>query len=354
MTSLFCDENKLTQLNVINNTKLKKLYCNGNNITTLKLPDNNELEELYCFANNLSSIDLSACNSLKELYCNQNNIERLDVSNCRKLIELSCDRNRLTALDVSKNLELTKLYCFTNELSVLSLSTNKNLIELYCRQNKLTSLDLSENTELTTVVCSENSLNSLDVSKNTKLAELDCSVNKLDKLSVTDNGQLIAVYCFSNRIQTGEFARLLTFLADRNGSGQGEIFVIDTKDTGEQNHCLADDITKAKQKNWNIYDWQAANNNGKNPYEGEKGSSIQHTVLENSVSVYPIPARSILNIRAPYSLSGKSLTVTDASGRVVISSSVCLSYGLLDIGRLVNGIYFLRIGDEVIRFIVQK
>ncbi|MBF0977000.1 MAG: T9SS type A sorting domain-containing protein, partial [Bacteroidetes bacterium] len=133
-----------------------------------------------------------------------------------------------------------------------------------------------------------------------------------------------------------------------------EIFVIDTKDTGEQNHCLADDITKAKQKNWNIYDWQAANNNGKNPYEGEKGSSIQHTVLENSVSVYPIPARSILNIRAPYSLSGKSLTVTDASGRVVISSSSRLPEGLLDIGRLVNGIYFLRIGDEVIRFIVQK
>ena len=257
-------------------------------------------------------------------------------------------------MDVSKNVELTKLYCFTNELSVLSLSTNKNLIELYCRQNKLTSLDLSENTELTTVVCSENSLNSLDVSKNTKLAELDCSVNKLDKLSVTDNGQLMAVYCFSNRIQTGEFARLLTSLADRNGSGQGEIFVIDTKDTGEQNHCLADDITKAKQKNWNIYDWQAANNNGKNPYEGEKGSSIQHTVLENSVSVYPIPARSILNIRAPYSLSGKSLTVTDASGRVVISSSSRLPEGLLDIGRLVNGIYFLRIGDEVIRFIVQK
>ena len=356
LTSLFCDENKLTQLDVINNTKLKKLYCNGNNITTLKLPDNNELEELYCFANNLSSIDLSACNSLKELYCNQNNIERLDVSNCRKLIELSCDRNRLTALDVSKNVELAKLFCFTNDLSVLSLSTNKNLIELYCRQNKLTSLDLSENTELTTVVCSENSLNSLDVSKNTKLAELDCSVNKLDKLSVTDNGQLMSVYCFSNRIQTGEFARLLTSLADRNGSGQGEIFVIDTKDTGEQNHCLADDITKAKQKNWNIYDWQAANNNGKNPYEGEKGSSIQHTVLENSVSVYPIPARSVLSIRHPYSLSGKSLTVTDASGRVVMKTNTTSAEKemTLDVTTLYNGVYFLRIEDKIIRFVVCR
>ena len=49
-------------------TSLECLHCSYNRLTTLDLSDNTALTELYCMTNQLTSLDVSKCSSLKQLW----------------------------------------------------------------------------------------------------------------------------------------------------------------------------------------------------------------------------------------------------------------------------------------------
>lgn len=72
LTTLSCDYNELTELEVSANTKLTDLWCNNNQLTKLDVSDNTKLETLWCFSNQLESLDLSANTKLETLSCNNN------------------------------------------------------------------------------------------------------------------------------------------------------------------------------------------------------------------------------------------------------------------------------------------
>ena len=59
--------------------------------------------------------------SLTTLYCKNNQLTELDVSQNTKLAYLDCYANQLTALDVSRNTALTTLYCSDNSLTSLDI-----------------------------------------------------------------------------------------------------------------------------------------------------------------------------------------------------------------------------------------
>ena len=80
LTNLYCQYNKLTSLDLSNNTKLVELSCNANQISSLKLGKNTALKELYCEANKLTSLDLSGNMSLEVLSCYGNDMKTLDIS----------------------------------------------------------------------------------------------------------------------------------------------------------------------------------------------------------------------------------------------------------------------------------
>ena len=127
--------------------------------------------------------------SLTTLYCGGNKLTTLDLSDNTNLIYLQCKRNQLTLLDVSKNTLLTHLDCssydleyYKNQLTSLDLSNNAALEYLDCDYNQLTSLDLSNNTALESLSCSSNQLTSLDVHNNRELEHLYCRNNPLEKL----------------------------------------------------------------------------------------------------------------------------------------------------------------------------
>ncbi|MDR0303961.1 MAG: leucine-rich repeat domain-containing protein, partial [Chitinispirillales bacterium] len=106
---------------------------------------------------------------LTTLDCDYNRLTTLDVSKNTALTELYCSSNQLTTLDVSKNTALTALDCSSNQLTTLDVSKNTELGWLDCSNNQLTTLDLSKNTELIYLDCSNNQLTTLDLSKmNTK------------------------------------------------------------------------------------------------------------------------------------------------------------------------------------------
>lgn len=113
--------------------------------------------------------------SLEYLDCSYNKLTSLDVSNNTALKYLYVDENQLTSLDVSNNTALRELSCYDTQLTSLDLSNNTALEFLYCRAaNQLTSLDLSNNTALTRLTCFDTQLTSLDLSKCTKLYMLFC------------------------------------------------------------------------------------------------------------------------------------------------------------------------------------
>ena len=83
--------------------------------------------------------------TLTSINCDNNQLTALDVSKCTALIGLSCNLNKLTALNVSANTNLENLYCYNNDISSLDLSGSSRSVfeELICSNNALTYLNLS-------------------------------------------------------------------------------------------------------------------------------------------------------------------------------------------------------------------
>ena len=130
LEALICDDNKLTSLDVSNNTALGLLSLDDNQLTSLDLGNNAGLVVLNCGRNRLVSVDVSKNTALRVLSLNDNQLTSLDVSNNAALKDLSCGRNRLTKLDLSKNTLLTGVYCEGNELTKIILPT-ENLLDKF-------------------------------------------------------------------------------------------------------------------------------------------------------------------------------------------------------------------------------
>lgn len=198
LKKLNCGGNKLTELNISNNTDLEFLYCSSNELTTLDVSNNTALTKLVCTSNFLTSLDVSKNTALTELWCGFNELTSLDVSNNIALEYLLCFRNSLTSLDVSNNTALKSLHCFSNPLTSLDIKNNTGLMELWCSSTSLTSLDVSKNIALVYLDCDSNSLSDLDISKNTALTHLLCSSNALVSLDISNNKLLEDLRCYDN------------------------------------------------------------------------------------------------------------------------------------------------------------
>ena len=142
-------------------TNLINLNCKDNKLTTLDLSQNTKLQKLYCQWNELANLNLSACTELTVLDCSQNMLTSLNLSNNTKLENLDCEYNLLTVLDLSKNTELLNLFCGYNQLTVLDLSQNSEIGTLTCSGNRLTSIIMpSEVPNLDNINCYWNDLSS--------------------------------------------------------------------------------------------------------------------------------------------------------------------------------------------------
>ena len=145
-----------------------------------------DITYIWVNAKNISSLKgIELFTALTSIQCNGNQLTTLDISMNTALTSLDCFNNKLTALDVSKNTALTELWCMGNQLKALDVSKNTALTSLDCSDNQLTALDVSRNTALTSLNCSFNQLTALDVSKNTALTELECYGNNIQGKEMT-------------------------------------------------------------------------------------------------------------------------------------------------------------------------
>ena len=199
LTTLQCDYNELTALDISKNTALTNLSCVNNQLTVLDVSRNADLKRLVCFGNKLTALDVGNNTALEALHCGSNELTALDVSKNTELKELTCANNKLASLDLRKNMELAVLDCHYNGLTELDVKSNTKLTKLICFTNSLTALDVSKNPELKELSCGYNRLTSLDVKSNTKLTKLSCSSNSLTSLDVSNNTELTVMDCLNNR-----------------------------------------------------------------------------------------------------------------------------------------------------------
>lgn len=186
LTTLQCDYNELTALDISKNTALTILTCVKNQLTVLDVSRNADLKRLLCFGNKLTALDVGNNTALETLYCGSNELTALDVSKNTELKELNCANNKLASLDLRKNMELAVLDCHYNGLTELDVKSNTKLTKLICFTNSLTALDVSKNPELKELHCGYNRLTSLDVSNNTELAVMDCLNNRYAITAASD------------------------------------------------------------------------------------------------------------------------------------------------------------------------
>ena len=199
---LTCYGNKLTELDISQNTELEMLACYENQLTYLDVSHNTALNDLACSNNQLTSLNIDRNTKLVSLSCFDNSLNALDVSHNPLLCYLTCNSNFLTSLDVSKNPTLQSLWCSDNQLSALDLSQNIALEQLMCNNNQITSIDLQNQPALYLLWCEDNKLTSLDISKNPMMAELMVSKNCLTALNTDNNPVLKYVYCYKNNISS--------------------------------------------------------------------------------------------------------------------------------------------------------
>ncbi len=198
LEELECVKNKISDINVSKNTKLKKLNCEWNELTNLDVTKNTSLIELRCGINHLTTIDLKNNKNLRVLWCQTNRFTNLDISQNTSLREMFCAKNEISNLDLSNNKELKILDIGENYLEKLDLSKNIKLEKLKIYTNKLKNIDVSNNLELGELDCQENLLKNIDLKNNKKLYYLDCSNNKLKNLDLSNNGGLMSLLISEN------------------------------------------------------------------------------------------------------------------------------------------------------------
>ena len=170
---LDCSYNRIGELDVSNNPKLKTIDCSVNRLGGyLDVTSNPALETLWCYSNWLEDVDLGNNENLIELWCNDNQLMALDISGLPGLKVLWCDTNKLTDLDTTGNPALETLCCANNKLENLYLSQNHALTTLWCFNNRIEELYLFNNPDLKKLGCYGNYMSELDISPCAALCEL--------------------------------------------------------------------------------------------------------------------------------------------------------------------------------------
>lgn len=124
-------------------TKITSLYCNDNQLTSLDLKRNTELVNLNCKSNNLKELNVSQSTKLLNIYCSNNNLSALNTANNTELKIIDCSNNEISYLNFKTNENLENLDCSSNQVESLFLTKNKNLITLKCLTNKLKVLNVN-------------------------------------------------------------------------------------------------------------------------------------------------------------------------------------------------------------------
>ncbi len=187
LTLLIVCDNKIKNLELYNNSKLKYLDCSFNAGLKLNiwLPN---CEKLYVTDCNLSHIDLELIPKIKILDCENNLLDKIVSANGfgSRLLELNVQNNKLNDLSIYPN--LTMLNIDHNNLSVIV--TYPDLKFLSAVSNKL--IRIKSQPSLTELYVRHNGIKQIDIMPNLK--KIDLAYNKLDNYQIPVNSEHVYIY----------------------------------------------------------------------------------------------------------------------------------------------------------------
>ena len=195
------------------------LFCEDNRLSNLDLSQNPDLSTVYCFNNVLVDLNVNLNPNIVELLCYNNQLTSLDISQNTALHNVSCYANLLTSINLGTNTTLEFLTCYDNQLSSINTTQNSNLKSIDIGNNSLTSLDLTQNIALEFLKCDNNLLNNINISVNSSLTFLDISNNQLVGLNVLANavlGLLIVNDNLITELDLSQNSSLVHLICDNN------------------------------------------------------------------------------------------------------------------------------------------
>jgi hypothetical protein len=299
--------NGIQYLDLSNLPNLKNLYCDDNFMQTLALPPS--IEVVYARFNLFSqNIDFSQTINIVKIHLNSHeydvsHITEINVNNCPNLVELRADFNNLESINTSNNplLEVLKIINYDALPLTTFTHNNPNLKELILVGN-LTSLNINEMVNLEYLQVLNNSIPSINLTHNINLQQFRYDDNATTEIDI------------------------------RNGNNTNlTIFSIGNVPTLS---CIYVDDASYSQTNWTNVDSDV------NFVETEaecEALSINSSVLENNLVVYPNPVKNSLYIKNITNL--KEVLVYNTLGQLIITTES----EVIDFSNLKEGIYFIKV-----------
>jgi hypothetical protein len=133
---------------ILSFTNLETLYCNNNKITSLDIRGLMIMKDLVCSNNQLNSLNISGLINLNHIDCSYNKLTSLDLSNLSNLVELNCGKNNLASLNTNDSVRLTTLNCWGNQLISLFVKNGKEESSIQFNENPNLEFICADETEL--------------------------------------------------------------------------------------------------------------------------------------------------------------------------------------------------------------
>lgn len=202
LTFLYCPENRLTRLDVVQAPRLETIICSDNELKELHLDRASRLVELNCQRNELQQLSVYKCQDLEYLNCAQNPLEYLDLSVLPTLKSLVASETLLETVDGRKMVRLEKLWCQDSRIRTLDLSRNAVLREVLAYGNEIETLDVHAATGLTELWASDNRIRVLDLADCKQIRNLNADHNELDDLTLSPSisSFVESIYIQDNRL----------------------------------------------------------------------------------------------------------------------------------------------------------
>jgi hypothetical protein len=224
-----------------------------------------------------------------------NQLTELDVTTCPELMYLLCEDNQLTELDISRNSKLLYLWCRYNLLTSVDLSTCPDnflsldirgdqvagtidvsrfasLLHLMCTNNQISQVVLGNHDDLIYLLLDFNQLTSIDARGCSALQIFRTQNNQLTSLQLGNSPDLNLLALFYNELNASQMGQIVNALPTRSADDPGTLYAIvdynPEDDILEGNVITSAQVSQANAKNWDVYHWSWAEDEGWEPYTG--------------------------------------------------------------------------------------
>lgn len=296
VTTFNCENCKLNNLNIQNNTLLTYLNCSNNNLTFLEVGKNTKLKFLACSKNQLSSLDVINNMQLSYLYCYGNNLNITSL----KLPKLTGPdkgllyfRHTQDDTQVLSKRQVKKINDLNWDVYLISKSDGIHTERIYAGEEKDTEIILKTTKDVNTqlqlafrtgdspVVEGAEYIRTSGISDwweerfyrlkektiiiSGRVTGLGCSNAKLTHLEIAPDAEVNIVSCEHNSL-SGDNLKL----PNRNGKSEGELR-FKSFSSGDTQKLSKKEVEEIKKMNWKV-SALAKNASGDNyefEYEGE-------------------------------------------------------------------------------------